>query len=74
MALWWLSYANESSSSLVIVRASSFLEAAARSRELDLSPGGQVRGWQVPAPYEAKLLPYENRRLTEAEVRELLGL
>ena len=66
MNLWWLSYANEKTGAhngVVIIYANSFFEAVARSRELKLSPGGQVLGEEVvniPPKLQNRLLNQED--------------
>ncbi len=72
MSIWWLSYASEADGNrgVVIVRAESFFGAVAESRRLGLSPGGEVRGFEVPSE-EARLEPYVGRWLSPNEAREL---
>lgn len=69
--LWWLSYAGEEGSrGVVIVRGASFFDAAKRSREMKLSPGGEVVGFVVPVEEEAALSTHENTFLTPEQARE----
>lgn len=74
LPLWWLSFVDEEqdeSRGVAIVRAGSFLGAVARSRELGINPGGQLKGFEAPVEYESVLAPFEDKHLTAAEAREL---
>ena len=76
MSLWWLSYVDEErnvSRGVVIVRAGSFLDAVAQARRLELSPGGQVKGFEVPVAEEAAFLPYEGAWISTNDARKLAG-
>ncbi len=47
---WYLSYAGPSRfNGGVIVRAYGFVHACQRARDLDINPGGEVRGFPVPS-------------------------
>lgn len=70
--LWWLSYADDNGfRGVVITRAESFMAACTRARALDVSPGGQVQGFELPpeADDDIKLTDLD-RCLTEAEIKE----
>lgn len=72
--LWWLSYADEQldqSKGVAIVRARSFKKAGEKARELGISPGGQLKGFEAPPEYDSVLGPFENKHLSEAEALEL---
>lgn len=74
MSLWWLSYVDEErdvSRGVVVVRADSFLGAVAQARRLELSPGGQVKGFEVPLAEEPALLPYEGSWISTNDARAL---
>jgi hypothetical protein len=69
--LWWLSYADDNGfRGVVITRARSFLLACTRAHLLNVSPGGQVQGFELPpeADDEIKLEDLD-RCLNEEESR-----
>lgn len=70
--MWWLSYANdEGFLGAVVVRASHFLEACQASGIMGLSPGGQVKGLEIPAEFRSKVADrWIERLLTEEECKE----
>lgn len=76
MSLWWLSYADEQtdeSRGVAVVRADSFLGAAAEARRLGISPGGQVQGFEAPLEEEVALRPYEGKLLSPEEAQRVAG-
>lgn len=79
MKIWWLSYATPTEQKGVcVVRAPSFLEACSEARRLgispDISPGGEVMGFDAPPEEEASLEPLVGRFLSVAEAREHGGV
>lgn len=73
-SLWWLSYAGDGDEvKVVIVEGISFFDAVSEARRQKLSPGGQVRGFEVPAEEEETFRLYRGRCLTEAEALALGG-
>ncbi len=71
--LWWLSYAGETEShGVVLVAGRDFLHACERSKLLGLSPGGHVKGFEVPrGPWFDRCVPLCNRRLSRQELEAL---
>ena len=71
--LWWLSFADESGSlGVAIIAAPNFLSAVERAHELQINPGGEVRGSLIdPEPTEAIPPGYQNRLLGKADRERL---
>ena len=71
--LWWLSYAGEEASrGVVVVAGKDFLHACGRSKTLGLSPGGEVKGFEVPrGEWFDRCLLLLNRRLSRQQLEEL---
>ncbi len=71
--LWWLSYAGqEGSRGVVLVSARDFLHACERSKILGLSPGGEVKGFEVPeGEWFDRCSAFCNRRMTRQELQAL---
>lgn len=72
--LWWLSYAGEEGSrGVALVEGASFLHACERSNELGISPGGEVKGFLVPAEgWRARCLPFQDKLTTRRELEEAM--
>jgi hypothetical protein len=70
--LWWLSYANdEGFRGVVITYSSDFLTACMRSRMLGVSPGGQVRGFELPPEAESEIAAQDlDRCLNQEETKK----
>ncbi len=72
-SFWYLSYASEEGfRGGVIVRAFGFIHACHRARDLQINPGGQIRGFPVPAP-AVPPAKYLDKCLTKAELEECWG-
>jgi hypothetical protein len=71
MKLLWLSYADEDGfRGVVITRAEDFLMACTRANFLGVSPGGQVRGFDLPPEAEEEIVAADlDRCLNEEEAR-----
>ena len=71
--LFWLSYADDNGfRGVVVLRASSFLNACAKAKLEGLSPGGQVRGFEIEKEDEYRIPEHcQNRCLTREEAGEL---
>lgn len=71
MSLWWLSYAGEEGSrGVVVVEGEDFFSAVERSKVLGLSPGGQVRGFVVPAEWTQRCLPLKDALWSREQLEE----
>jgi hypothetical protein len=70
--LWWLSYADDNGfRGVVITRARTFLLACANANLKGVSPGGQVRGFELPLEAEEDIkLTDLDRCLSEDDVKE----
>jgi hypothetical protein len=70
---WYLSFASPTKfNGGVIVRAFGFVHACQRARDLQINPGGEVRG--VPCPPQQVPPPkYLDRLLSRAELEECWG-
>jgi hypothetical protein len=70
--LWWLSYANdEGFRGVVITYASDFLSACMKSKMLGVSPGGQVRGFELPPEAESEIAAQDlDRCLNQEEAKK----
>lgn len=73
--LWWLSYADDAGpKGVVLMDAVNFLHARARSIQMQLSPGGEVRGFPVPFGEDFdRAWPLRHRCLSRFEL-EAAGL
>lgn len=59
-ALWWLSFAAEDGfRGVVLTRANSMIEAVQKTHALGINPGGEVRGFEVPATHAGCYKPEE---------------
>lgn len=76
MSVWWLSYVSEHGEArgVVIVEAQDFLTACAVSRQLELSPGGEVRGFEVPDDVTMHAEGYRNRFYPPEDARAIAEL
>jgi hypothetical protein len=77
-ARWmYLSYAGELGfNGGIIIEAHGMASAVARVHALNISPGGQVMGTDIPKEMEATILPppeFRNRLLTKAELESFWG-
>lgn len=71
---WWLSFAGEKGFlGAVIVRARGFVTALEFARLMELNPGGEVRGIELPDEAEPLLEAFANRLLSREEINEKLG-
>jgi len=70
---WWLSFADEEGNrGVCIVQASDFLSAVSLAHSLEINPGGQVQGIEMPDIPEAREeieLWGTDRLITPAELR-----
>jgi hypothetical protein len=72
-SFWYLSYAGETKfNGGVIVRAFGFVHACRRARDLEINPGGQIKGIVVP-PGHVPPPKYLDRCLSLAELEECWG-
>jgi hypothetical protein len=70
---WYLSYASASKfNGGVIVRAFGFVHACQRARDLQINPGGEIRGLPIPAD-RVPAPKYLDKWLTKAELEECWG-
>ena len=70
MATWWLSfYKNEQILGVVLLNASDMSEAISRAWEMDLNPGGEIKGAEMPTGMFHE--EWMDRLLTEEEANAL---
>jgi hypothetical protein len=69
---WYLSYADESFRGGVVVRAFGFVHACQRARDLNINPGGEIRGFPVPTPLNPPA-KYVDKLLSREELEECFG-
>ena len=72
MASWWLSYADaDGFRGACIVTGPDFLGACSTAKKLELSPGGQVRGVEIPAELAPHIEDkWRLRLLSKADAQE----
>lgn len=70
--LWWLSYADdEGFRGVVITYAVDFLAACMKAKILGVSPGGQVRGFELPPEAEEEVAARDiDRCLSQKEAEK----
>jgi hypothetical protein len=71
-AFWYLSYADVKFNGGVIVRAFGFVHACQRARDLQINPGGEIRGFPCP-PEHVPAAKYLDKLLSQAELEECWG-
>jgi hypothetical protein len=69
---WYLSYAAQEFNGGVIVRAFGFIHACQRARDLNINPGGEIRGFPVPAS-KNPAAKYVDKVLSLQELQECWG-
>jgi hypothetical protein len=68
---YWLSFVDEEadkSLGVILVKASSFIQAVLKTHQLRINPGGQVLGYEVPEDDTETLKIPHNRLLQQEEL------
>jgi hypothetical protein len=71
-SFWYLSYAGPSFLGGVIVRAFGFVHACQRARDLNINPGGEIRGFPIPTS-KNPAAEYVDKLLSKAELEKCWG-
>jgi hypothetical protein len=67
-SFWWLSFADDDGfRGVVIVEASSFMDAVMMTHVFGINPGGEARGWEVPERELHKIPEHHVGRLLSIE-------